>query len=90
MSIKVHLYSSLRNQAKGRDIVEVRGSTVGECLKDLVAQYPDIRPVLFDEQGKLSKNTFVSINLESAYREQLANPVKNEDELYIILIIAGG
>jgi molybdopterin converting factor small subunit len=90
MSIKVHLYSSLRVHAGNHDLVEVRGTTVGECLDDLVSQYPDLSPLLFDDTGKLLKSVFVSINLESAYREQLAKSIKDNDNLYLILIVAGG
>ncbi len=90
MSIKVHLYSSLRAYAGDRDLVEVHGSTVGKCLADLVSQFPDLSPLLFDDTGKMQKGVFVSINLESAYREQLTKSVKDNDHLYLILIVAGG
>lgn len=90
MSIKVHLYSALQVHAGNHDLVEVRGATVGECLDDLVSQFPDLSPLLFDDTGKMQKSVFVSINLESAYREQLTKSVKDNDHLYLILIIAGG
>jgi len=90
MSIRVHLYSSLRNYTDNRSIVEVTGTTVGECLDDLVRQFPSISPILFDETGKPLEKVFISINLESAYREKLAAPVKENDDLYLILIVAGG
>lgn len=90
MSIKVHLYSSLRKYADNREIVEVDGTTVGECLEDLTRKFPSIAPVLFDETGKHLEKVFVSINLESAYREKMTTPVKENDDLYLILIVAGG
>jgi len=90
MSIKVHLYSSLRSYADNRSIVEVNGTTVGECLDDLVQQYPSIAPILFDETGKSLDKVFVSINLESTYREKMDAPVEENDDLYLILIVAGG
>ena len=90
MNIKVHLYSNLRNYTDNRSTVEVKGATVGECLDDLVRQFPSISPLLFDETGKLLEKVFVSINLESAYREKMTTPVKENDDLYLILIVAGG
>jgi molybdopterin converting factor small subunit len=90
MSITVHLYSSLQQYTGGHDIVEAEGKTVGECLNDLVTQYPEIKPSLFAEDGELSKGVFVSINLESPYSENLSTPIKNNANLYLILILAGG
>ena len=90
MSIKVHLYSSLRSYTDNQSIVEVKGTTVGECLNDLVKQYPSISPLLFDKTGLLLDKVFISINLESTTREKLTTPVKETDKLYLILIVAGG
>ena len=90
MSIKVHLYSSLRKYAGNTEIVEVEGTTVGECLQDLIRQFPLISPILFDKAGKPLEKVFVSINLESAYREKVTTPVKENDHIYLILIVAGG
>ncbi len=90
MSTRIHLYSSLRRYADDRSIVEVNGATVGECLEDLVRQYPSLAPMLFDETGQSLDKVFISINLESAYREKLDAPVKENDDLYLILIVAGG
>ena len=90
MRIKVHLYSSLQRYAGNRRIIEVNGATVGECLDDLVRQYPSMAQMLFDDTGKSLDKVFVSINLESTYREKMNAPVKENDDLYLILIVAGG
>ena len=90
MSVKVHLYSKLKKYTGDRGIVEVEGTTVGECLKDLVRQYPAITTLLFDEGGRTLDKVFVSINLESTHREKLETPVRENDSLYLILIVAGG
>ena len=90
MTIKVHLYSSLQQFTNNRNMVEVSGSTIGECLDDLVEQFPKIKPVLFDKDSKLLGHIFTSVNLKSAYPEELAKVVNDGDELYIALIIAGG
>jgi len=90
VSVKVHLYSGLKEFTGGQNVAEVSGSTIGECLNDLVKQFPKIKPVLFDKDSKLLGHIFTSINLKSAYPEELAKVVNDGDELYITLIIAGG
>jgi molybdopterin converting factor small subunit len=90
MSVKVHLYSGLKEFTNGQNIAEVHGNTIGECLTDLVKQFPKIKPELFGEHGKLSGKIIVSINLKSAYPEELVRRVDDEDELYIVRVIAGG
>ena len=72
------------------DVVEVSGSTVGECLNHLVKQFPGMKKQLFTNNGNLFENIIISINGESAYPEQLAKPVKDGDELNIVFIISGG
>jgi molybdopterin converting factor small subunit len=90
MAVKVHLYSSLQQFTNDRDTVEVSGSTIGKCLDDLAKQFPKIKPMLFAKNGKLSGHIFVSVNLKSAYPEELTRVVNDGDELYIARIIAGG
>ena len=67
MTIKVHLYSSLWQFTSDSNMVEVSGSTIGECLDDLVKQFPKIKPVLLDKDGELSEHVCVSVNLKSTY-----------------------
>jgi MoaD family protein len=71
-------------------MIEVNGTTVGECLNHLVKQFPIMKKQLFSEKGNLFENILISINGESAYPEQLAKPVKDGDELKIAPIIGGG
>lgn len=90
MSIRVHLYSRLPAFAGNRNLVEVEGKTVADCLNDLMRQFPELKPVLFDAQGQLWSTIFISINLNSPQSEPLTRIVNEKEELYIILIAAGG
>lgn len=90
MSVKVNLHPGLLHFTHDQAIVEVKGNTVGECLNGLVKQFPRIKPMLFDKQGRLLKYVDVYVNHESSYPEELAKPVKDGDELHITLTIAGG
>ena len=90
MNIKINIPSYLQPFINNMEVVEVNGSTVGECLNHLVKQFPRIKKQLFSKNGKLFEYIIISVNGESAYPEQLAKPVKDGDEFNILLIIGGG
>ena len=90
MSIKIDIVSYLQPFANNMEVVEVNGSSVGECLNRLVTQFPGIKEMLFAQNGKLHNYVGIYINGEDAYPEELAKPVKDGDELHILYIIGGG
>ncbi|MBU2497628.1 MAG: MoaD/ThiS family protein [Proteobacteria bacterium] len=90
MSVKVHLHLTLRRFADGQEVVDVEGRTVGECLKELVKKFPDMGSSLFDKKGGLINIVEVYVNLESAYPDELAKPVKDGDKIHLTLMLAGG
>ena len=90
MSIGVNIHRSLRHLTNGQAKVEVNGDTVGQCLYDLVKKFPGIEKRLFDKKRTLLNYIDIYVNAESSYPEELVKPVKDGDELSIILIIGGG
>ena len=90
MSIKVKIPSHMQPFANDTEVVEVNGRTVGECLKHLGEQFPHVGERLFDKQGKLFVYFNIYVNGESAYPEDLAKPVKDGDELHMLVMIDGG
>ena len=88
--IKINIPSYMQPFTNSMGVIEVSGSTVGKCLNYLVKQFPGIKGQLFSKNGDLFENVIISVNGESAYPEQLAKPVKEGDELNILLIIGGG
>jgi molybdopterin synthase sulfur carrier subunit len=90
MSIKIHIHPSLQYITGDRETVETKGSTVGECFKNLVVEYPELDEWLFEEKNKLSKYIDIFVNEDSAYPEELVKKVKDGDEIYILMQIAGG
>ncbi len=90
MSVTKNIHPVLHSFTGGQDIVPVEGSTVGQCLEQLVARFPAIKERLFDRDGKLLSHVDLYLNGESAYPEELARPVKDGDELHIVLMISGG
>jgi molybdopterin converting factor small subunit len=91
LSIKVNIFYPKLQQLTGPETrVEVSGSTVGECLKDLMRQFPGAEKYLFDESGRLLKHVFVYINTESARPPALSTAVKEGDTLLIAVLVTGG
>ncbi len=90
MSIKINIPAYMRSFTNNMEVVEVNGSTVGECLNHLVKQFPGMKKQLFSKNGNLFENIIISVNGESAYPKQLAKPVKEGNELNIVLIVGGG
>ena len=90
MGISINVHPNLRHLTNEQDLVQVNGSTVDQCLEQLVAQFPGIKEGLFAKDGKLLDYITVYVNGESAYPEELARSVHDGDELYIVMMIAGG
>jgi molybdopterin converting factor small subunit len=90
MSVEVELSSMLARYTNNQLVAKVKGSTVGECLNNLVKQFPKLKKFLFNKQGKLSHIFDIYVNGESAYPEELAKPVEDGDKLNIVFIIYGG
>ena len=87
INIPLFLQRLVPNDVK---ISEVNGNTAGECLRHLVEQFPIIEKELFDKNGKLAPSIDIYVNKESTYPEELSKPVKDGDELDILIIIGGG
>ncbi len=90
MSVKININPSMTHLTDGEEIFEVNGKNVGECLEQLVARFPDARDWLFGKDGKLNNFIDIFVNMESAYPEELAKPVKDGDEIHIIAFVSGG
>lgn len=90
MAVKVHLHLTLRQFTNGQEIIDVEGTTVGECLKNVVKKYPGMESSLFGKNGKLSNIVEIYVNLQSAYPNELAKQVKDGDEIHVTMMLAGG
>ncbi len=90
MSIKIDIASYLQPYTNNIEVVEVNGSTVGECLDHLVKQFPNMKKMLFSDSGELLEYAGIFVNGEDTYPEELAKPVKDGDKLQVIYIIGGG
>jgi len=90
VSIKVHIHRTHRQFTNGLDIIEVEGNKVGDCLRNLVTQFPNVEKEVFDKKGNLLNIIEIYVNLESAYPNELAKPVKDGDDIHVTLMLAGG
>lgn len=90
MAVKVHLHLTLRRLTNGQEILEVDGTTVGECLKNVVKKYPAMESSIFGKNGKLSNIVEIYVNLQSAYPNELAKQVKDGDQIHLTMMLAGG
>lgn len=91
MSVKVNIPLVLNYYTDKKRAIQVEGSTVGECLDNLVKKFPDTRDKLFAKNGKLYDYFDVLVNNRTSFPIGLAQPVKDGDELTIIFdAIAGG
>ena len=88
---KVLIPTPLRQFADKKDSVELAGSTVGEVMTALTAQFPDMRKQLFNDEGKM--RSFVNVYLNDddiRYLQKDATAVAAGDTLSIVPSIAGG
>lgn len=90
MPVKIHIHTTHRQHTNGLEVVSVEGSTVGECLNQLIKQYPGMEKALFAKKDKLLNNIEVYLNHASAYPNELAKPVKDGDEIHLVTMLAGG
>lgn len=91
MSVQVNLPTVLRPHAGGERTVAVDGSTVGEVLQALVAEYPGMSGQVIDDTGTLHKFVNIYLNDDDVrYLSGIDTAVGATDELSILPAVAGG
>ena len=90
MPVKVHIHITHRQFTNGLEVVAVEGNTVGECLNHLIKQFPGMEKALFAKKDKLLNVVEVFVNHATAYPNELLKPVKDGDEINLLVMLAGG
>jgi molybdopterin converting factor small subunit len=90
MPVRVHIHTTHRQFTNGLEVVAVEGNTVGECLNQLIKQFPGMEKALFVKKDKLRNIVEVYVNRVSAYPNELVKPVKDGDEIHLLIMLAGG
>src|SRR5690348_14210007 len=88
---KVLIPTPLRQFTAKQDAVSAPGATVGEVLKALTSQYPDLKKQIFTDEGKLRSFVNVYLNDEDIrYLSKDATAAKEADTISLVPSIAGG
>lgn len=90
MAVRMKVSSILRKYTNRQECVEVKGSTILECLHDLEAQFPVIKRMLYDKQGALRPQFWFFVNGQKIRHDELNHSLKDGDEILILLAISGG
>jgi sulfur-carrier protein len=81
----------LRAAAGNQKQVEVTGTTVGEALDALIAQFPSLRDQLLTPEGALNRFVNVYVNgRDVRYEQELQTPVSATDTVVLLPAMAGG
>ena len=91
MSVRVRIYhAELQRVIGAPGELRVNGSTVGECLTDLVRRYPQAKPLMLDANGRLLKRFYVFVNQEGMFKADFDRPVTDKDELILVVLATAG
>jgi molybdopterin converting factor small subunit len=89
---KIYIPTPLRPYTGKLDTVEVKAGTVNEALTALTSAHPDLKKLLYSDEGKLRSYVKVYLNDDDVRhldaKEQTA--MKESDSLSIIQSVAGG
>jgi molybdopterin converting factor small subunit len=90
MSLKVKLHPYFQDVAHSGEFVEANGSTVAEVIDDLEKQYPGMKEQLVDKNGRVQGFAEIFVNAEIVHPMSINMPVKEGDEIEILVIVSGG
>jgi hypothetical protein len=90
MSVKILISEAFQSSTNGSDLLEVKGRTIGECLKEASARFPALGKMWFDQQGIFVHYMILFLNGENVPKNNLNQSVKDGDEIYPVLMIGGG
>ena len=88
---QIQIPSPLRQYTGKQATVSVAAKTVGDALIGLVAQHPDLKRHLYNDEGKLRAFVNVYVNDEDMrYLQKEATDLNEGDTISIVPSIAGG
>jgi adenylyltransferase/sulfurtransferase len=81
----------LRSYTNGQSEVLVQGTTASEAMQSLVAQFPALKPHLYNSEGNLRPFVNLFLGEDNVKDLQgLETPLTEDDQLILIPAIAGG
>ena len=91
MGVLIEIPSALKQYVNNQDEVEVDGRSVEEVLNSLCTQFTELKPNLFDEDGKVRNFINVYLNDDDIrYADGMKSAVKDGDSIQIVPSISGG
>ena len=90
MAVYVHVHTTHTQFTDGLEVVATEGKTVGECLNQLVAQFPGMEKALFARKDKLLNTVEIYVNNASAYPDELGKAVEDDNNIHLFVMLAGG
>ena len=91
MGVLIEIPSALKQYVNNLDEVEVDGSSVEEALGSLCTQFTELKPNLFDVDGKVRNFINVYLNDDDIrYADGMKSAVKDGDSIQIVPSISGG
>ncbi len=88
--MNIVLSGNLRRYTDFEGEVELTAASIGEALDGLVAQFPDLKPVVYDADGTLRSVHRLYLNGDVLEGDHSADKLNPNDELGILTAIAGG
>jgi molybdopterin converting factor small subunit len=88
MDIRIKLNHAFQPYAGNREIIEVKGTTVRECLDNLIDLFPIFKELLFNTDDALY--ALVLCDGETIVTNDLNRPVTEQSELVLLPMIQGG
>jgi len=88
MDVRIKLNHAFQPYAGNREIIEVKGNTVRECLDNLIGIFPVFKELLFNNDGALS--ALVLYEGEAILPNNLNRSVTKQSELVLMPMIQGG
>ena len=91
MGVLIVIPSALKQYVNNQDEVEVDGSSVKEALDSLCTQFTELKPNLFDGDGKVRNFINVYLNDDDIrYVDGMKSAVEDGDSIQIVPSISGG
>ena len=90
MAVTIRLHPYFQDITGTGELVKATGNSVIEIINDLERQYPGIKEHLVDRRGRIQGFAELFVNSDIVHPNQTDMPVKDGDEIEILMIVAGG
>lgn len=88
---RVRIPTPLRQLSAGRDLLEVTGGTLQQCIDELETGFPGFKDRLCDESGQVRRFVNIYVNGEDVrFLSGVTTAIKAGDEISIVPAVAGG